>query len=295
MNDRKQHVINMAHQLFIDKGYQATSIQDILDYSGISKGTFYNYFSSKSELLIALFKSIYQRLEIERNELLIGQDPSNIEIFIKQIELQMKTSKENELLSLFQEVLVLNDPQLNLFLKQSNLLNIHWIYKRFIDIFGENRSSYLLDCAIMFMGILHQNIKYNVIAYGEKNKSIYRIVRYSVERVAKMVEEVSQTGEILIQPEILESLLPNCNNADKTFKQTLSHIVLEIKMNLHENKAKAKNIELLDFIQDELLNAEKPRKYLIESILISLKEEKSLSEKNQVQALEQLISDYFSR
>ena len=55
MNDRKQHVINKAHQLFIDKGFQATSIQDILDYSGISKGTFYNYFSSKNELLIAIF------------------------------------------------------------------------------------------------------------------------------------------------------------------------------------------------------------------------------------------------
>ena len=42
MNDRKLHVVNMAHQLFIEKGFQATSIQDILDYSGISKGTFYN-------------------------------------------------------------------------------------------------------------------------------------------------------------------------------------------------------------------------------------------------------------
>ncbi|SIC20615.1 Uncharacterised protein [Mycobacteroides abscessus subsp. abscessus] len=30
MNDRKQHVIKMAHQLFIDKGFQATSIQDMM-------------------------------------------------------------------------------------------------------------------------------------------------------------------------------------------------------------------------------------------------------------------------
>ncbi|MFP3340850.1 TetR/AcrR family transcriptional regulator, partial [Micrococcus sp. SIMBA_131] len=59
MNDRKQHVIKMAHQLFIERGFQSTSIQDILEYSGISKGTFYNYFSSKNELLIALFKALY--------------------------------------------------------------------------------------------------------------------------------------------------------------------------------------------------------------------------------------------
>ena len=46
MNDRKQHVVHMAHQLFINKGVQSTSVQDIFEYSGISKGTFYNYFSS---------------------------------------------------------------------------------------------------------------------------------------------------------------------------------------------------------------------------------------------------------
>ena len=66
MNDRKQHVIKMAHQLFIERGFQNTSIQDILEYSGISKGTFYNYFSSKNELLIALFKEIFKRIKKER-------------------------------------------------------------------------------------------------------------------------------------------------------------------------------------------------------------------------------------
>ena len=61
MNDRKQHVVNMAHQLFINKGVQSTSVQDILEYSGISKGTFYNYFSSKHELLIALFTNLNKK------------------------------------------------------------------------------------------------------------------------------------------------------------------------------------------------------------------------------------------
>ncbi len=46
MIDRKQHVVNMAHPLFINKGVQSTSVQDILEYSGISKGTFFTYFSS---------------------------------------------------------------------------------------------------------------------------------------------------------------------------------------------------------------------------------------------------------
>ena len=72
MKDRKQHVIKTAHQLFIDKGYQSTSVQDILDSSGISKGTFYNYFTSKGELLIAIFKNLQLEIEKEKNEILIA-------------------------------------------------------------------------------------------------------------------------------------------------------------------------------------------------------------------------------
>ena len=54
MNDRKQQVLLTAQQLFVEKGFSATSVQDILDEAKISKGTFYNYFSSKNECLIAI-------------------------------------------------------------------------------------------------------------------------------------------------------------------------------------------------------------------------------------------------
>lgn len=83
MNNRRQNVIDTAHKLFIDKGYQATSIQDILDGAGISKGTFYNYFPSKGELFIAIFRSFYTKIRHEREKLLIGQDSADIEIFIQ--------------------------------------------------------------------------------------------------------------------------------------------------------------------------------------------------------------------
>jgi len=72
MNNRKKHVLNKAHELFIEKGFQATSIQEILDSSGISKGTFYNYFSSKNELLISIFKEIYSELGEKRKNLMVG-------------------------------------------------------------------------------------------------------------------------------------------------------------------------------------------------------------------------------
>ncbi|MFE8697176.1 TetR/AcrR family transcriptional regulator [Cytobacillus sp. FJAT-53684] len=291
MNTRKRHVIKMAHQLFVDKGFQATSIQDILEYSGISKGTFYNYFSSKNELLIAIFKTIYIKLEQDRNELLIGQDPSNIEIFIQQIELHMQTNRTNKLISLFEEVIYSNDDDLKQFMKQGHLKNLRWLFYRFIDIFGESKKPYLLDCSIMFMGILQHNIKYNKLAHPT-NTSLHKVVRYSVERVVRIVNEVAESGEQLIHHELIDSWIPVCTRLDQSFHQKLHHTVLTLKKNLNQNEGHSQYIELLDFIQEEFLSSKYPRKFLIDSALLSLANQAFIDKKER-QKLEELVSDFF--
>ncbi|MBU8878100.1 TetR/AcrR family transcriptional regulator [Bacillus sp. FJAT-29790] len=294
MNDRKQHVIKMAHHLFIEKGFQATSIQDILDYSGISKGTFYNYFSSKNELLIALFKMIYSKLEKDRNELLIGRDPSNIEIFIKQIELQMEMNKTNKLYPLFEEVNFSNDADLKQIIKKGQLRMLRWLHGRFIDLFDDSKEPYLLDCAIMFTGILQHNLKYHAIAY-ESNARIHQVVRYSVERIVKIVNEVAEARDQLINPELIESWLPDCKKSDLNFQQKLYRTVLELKKALTNNENQSKYNELLDFVQDELLHLKNPRKFLLESALESLKAGQSLFGTKELQKLDQLVDDYFTQ
>jgi len=40
-----------AHELFLEQGYEGTSIDDIARRAGISRATFFNYFSSKSDVL----------------------------------------------------------------------------------------------------------------------------------------------------------------------------------------------------------------------------------------------------
>jgi len=52
--ERLQEILDVAQNLFAQKGYDATSVQDIIDAVGIAKGTFYHYFRSKSDLLDAV-------------------------------------------------------------------------------------------------------------------------------------------------------------------------------------------------------------------------------------------------
>jgi AcrR family transcriptional regulator len=53
-DDRRQEILEVAQSLFYAHGYEGTSIQHIIDKIGIAKGTFYHYFSSKTDLLDAL-------------------------------------------------------------------------------------------------------------------------------------------------------------------------------------------------------------------------------------------------
>ncbi|MFZ5642901.1 MAG: TetR/AcrR family transcriptional regulator [Bacillota bacterium] len=57
MNTREQ-ILRSAVQLFGTKGYQSTSIQDICDLAGVSKGAVFHYFNSKSELLFEIHEEI---------------------------------------------------------------------------------------------------------------------------------------------------------------------------------------------------------------------------------------------
>ena len=68
---RRTAVLTVARRIFADKGYHATSIDDIIETAGIARGTFYLYFESKraifDELLDELFttlQSTVRRIEV---------------------------------------------------------------------------------------------------------------------------------------------------------------------------------------------------------------------------------------
>lgn len=49
--DRRTQLLNCARYLFFTKGFDDTTMTDILTAAGISKGGFYHHFGSKDELL----------------------------------------------------------------------------------------------------------------------------------------------------------------------------------------------------------------------------------------------------
>ena len=55
---RRREILVAARELFVKKGYEQTSVNDILKIVDIAKGTFYYYFASKEEVLEAIILDI---------------------------------------------------------------------------------------------------------------------------------------------------------------------------------------------------------------------------------------------
>ncbi|MCI8752368.1 MAG: TetR/AcrR family transcriptional regulator [Lachnospiraceae bacterium] len=61
-------ILDVAFRLFIEKGYERTSIQDIIDnLGGLSKGAIYHHFRSKEDILVA----VTDRMTEESNKMLV--------------------------------------------------------------------------------------------------------------------------------------------------------------------------------------------------------------------------------
>lgn len=55
---RRREILMAARELFVKKGYEQTSVNDILKIVDIAKGTFYYYFASKEQVLEAIILDI---------------------------------------------------------------------------------------------------------------------------------------------------------------------------------------------------------------------------------------------
>ena len=52
--ERKNEILDVAEQLFAEKGFDNASTNDIINRIGIARGTLYHHFSSKEEILDAI-------------------------------------------------------------------------------------------------------------------------------------------------------------------------------------------------------------------------------------------------
>lgn len=150
MNRKKMKVVNHALSLFTDQGIGRTSIQDIIDRAGISKGTFYNYFASKNECVSAVLEMIRYETTVRRTELQIGKDPADPEVLSEQIAMKVQYNQQYRLSLLFEEIYHSNDKEMKQHMMTYRFLEIEWLASRLIEVYGEQFRKHAFEAAAIF-------------------------------------------------------------------------------------------------------------------------------------------------
>ncbi|MDN7243664.1 TetR/AcrR family transcriptional regulator [Planococcus sp. N028] len=262
MNSKKQNLINAAYSLFINKGYNATSIQDILDEAGVSKGTFYNYFISKSECLIAIMESIASEIRQKRMAAAVGKAVNDPEVLAEQLRIRIQLNREKNLFALYESIFYSQDEELKKFSRHSYVTELEWISSRIVDLFGEQAEPYALENAAITHGSIQQLVHMWKISSSDELPTA-ELAAFIIRRLSSAITKQIESGDRFIQEKKLIADIPaEIISFDLLSRQLSAHAEL-----LDEEDADTK--QLVTFLAEEL-NSGNPRKLICESVLSTL-------------------------
>lgn len=82
--NKENDILTAAVEVFMEKGFSETSIQDIANHAGIGKGTVYDYFKSKDELFVQAIKYDASKIFVQVVEKIPQKIPQN-ELFLNKL------------------------------------------------------------------------------------------------------------------------------------------------------------------------------------------------------------------
>ncbi|MDP5276310.1 TetR/AcrR family transcriptional regulator [Chengkuizengella axinellae] len=82
---RRANILNAAKNVFIELGYEHTTMKHIMDETGVSRGGLYQYFSNKEDVFECILEEELNHESIEISEILKGSVQSYWDLLLESI------------------------------------------------------------------------------------------------------------------------------------------------------------------------------------------------------------------
>lgn len=76
----RQYIINKASDLFMNKGFQATSTRMIAESAGITQPNLYHHFKTKEDIYIAVMEDLSQEIKQGLQDIILKEDTNLVSI-----------------------------------------------------------------------------------------------------------------------------------------------------------------------------------------------------------------------
>lgn len=94
--ERKNELIDAALLLFLEKGFDNTSVNDVVKKVGVAQGLFYYYFGSKNEMLNAVVERYLDKIAVSLKELIADNSLNTEKKLVLFLEILLKYGEKNE-------------------------------------------------------------------------------------------------------------------------------------------------------------------------------------------------------
>ncbi|SFE23156.1 transcriptional regulator, TetR family [Paenibacillus algorifonticola] len=252
MNKRKQLLLDTALVLFEEYGVANTSIQMILDRSGVSKGTFYKFFGSKDDCILAILEQRMQEDMIIRKDLEARNYASDFDLLVDQIVIPMTVPEKQRVLELFWTGLYSGEFDL----QNLTRIQLNWLSGRLTQLYGEELQAYTYEGAIFCLGTIHQ-ISNTWRNFRLEQPNWKNLVPKVLNYVEILLRAMLERHEHMIDPDILALINP----LSKQIVLDKDSLVAELQtfsrsINQSQASTKAKELTkgLLSLVRDAELN-----------------------------------------
>jgi AcrR family transcriptional regulator len=270
--DRRVQFIETAMKLFAEKGYHSTSIQDIVDAWGISKGAFYHHFSSKEDLMLAIIQHHFEKMMASITA--ISQDSgSEKERLIQQIAAHFANMHAHKefLQMVMTEQLPKISRDIHQYLLKQHAYIFYWYCDRLIEVYGPAVERYVFDVATMLNGMIRQ---YMFCFFLQTNRiHAEEMARFLVRRLDAIIASFSHEEAPILDKEMIEPLIEmeekeRCVLQEK-ISARIAHMQKKILSLSLDKKIQHELHAALDTLEAELMNEESaPREYVVQGILL---------------------------
>ncbi|WP_077623464.1 TetR/AcrR family transcriptional regulator [Sediminibacillus massiliensis] len=274
MNQKKEKIITTAIELFAEKGFYTTSIQEIARKSDVSKGAFYLHFHSKDELLLEIFKYYYSLMNEKINR---AHDAtlSTRENFIRQIEVQIGEILKHSsfiITQLREQAITLNKDLFD-FIRYKEIELHKWYEGILKELYGEDIEPYTMDAIIMFEGI--KNSYLQAIIQGSIHVDTHKLAAFAVSRLDDLVFQLlSKQEQPMITEKQMRSSYTDLASPEEAIKKEVAAELIEMQKLLHDldfGEDKANELQgVLDFLLAEVKKQES-KKFVIQGMLANFK------------------------
>lgn len=252
MKEKDRQIIEVGMRLFANKGFSATSVQEIATESGISKGAFYLHFKSKDDLLLAILQyhfNIISRAFTEETKSI--QNPRQ-KLIREQLALYSHfITHRNLVLMLAKEQAIPRNETIKQLLLEKQMESHENYRKSIIEIYGPDIGPFSWDLTVILEGMVKAYM--GVLLFSNYDLDIKRLTEFMLNRLDSMVKDIYKDSPFLTK-EKTEAILSNFLSSDQL---SISNILKSLEKEIE--KLEEEELIVTFQVLKEEIEREKPR------------------------------------